>query len=224
MIIFQLLVLFVFGCIFGWLYEFIFWSVVKKKMYNPGFLSGPYLPVYGFGVIILFFVGLLDFSFITKVILFMVLATLLELVTGLWSIYYNKVRLWDYSKNLFNFKGVISLKFSLGWAFFGALFLYFVYPRLDYLNNYYFILILVLFYVIFIIDLIITLRLFRKIRKNIILINKKNHTKKVLNYLFYKGALMRKRKVSIRNFLMPLHKMDDMALYKDLENYMKHKD
>ena len=47
--------LFVIGSLLGWVIELFFRRFVsQKKWMNPGFLTGPYLPIYGFGVIVLY--------------------------------------------------------------------------------------------------------------------------------------------------------------------------
>ena len=46
--------LFYIGSTFGWLLELFFRKCVAKKWINPGFLTGPYLPIYGFALWILF--------------------------------------------------------------------------------------------------------------------------------------------------------------------------
>ena len=47
--------LFVIGSLFGWILELFFRRFIsQKKWMNPGFLTGPYLPIYGFGITILY--------------------------------------------------------------------------------------------------------------------------------------------------------------------------
>ena len=41
---------FIVGCSLGWLLELFFRRIVHKKWGNQGFLIGPYLPIYGFGL------------------------------------------------------------------------------------------------------------------------------------------------------------------------------
>ena len=50
--------LFVIGSLLGWVIELFFRRFVsQKKWMNPGFLTGPYLPIYGFGVVVLYAVS-----------------------------------------------------------------------------------------------------------------------------------------------------------------------
>ena len=54
--------MFLFGSIFGWVLELFFRRFFshanpERKWINPGFLNGPYLPIYGFGLCLLFTVS-----------------------------------------------------------------------------------------------------------------------------------------------------------------------
>ena len=46
--------LFFIGSMYGWIQEVIFRRIVHKKWINPGFLTGPCLPIYGFGLLVLY--------------------------------------------------------------------------------------------------------------------------------------------------------------------------
>ena len=134
-----ILFLFFLGSIIGWLLEFFFNRFNKKsnpegRFINPGFLSGPYLPIYGFGVVTLYTIGHLlkgiAFSnpFLEIGVLFIVsslLMTLLELLGGLFFIHVMHIKLWDYSDVPFNYKGIICLKFSILWGVGSLFYLYF---------------------------------------------------------------------------------------------------
>jgi uncharacterized membrane protein len=37
----------------GWIIEVIYRSVHEKRFVNAGFLSGPFVPIYGFGAVII---------------------------------------------------------------------------------------------------------------------------------------------------------------------------
>ena len=52
--------LFVIGSVLGYIIELFFRRFVSQKHWvNPGFLVGPYIPLYGFGVLILFGLSIL---------------------------------------------------------------------------------------------------------------------------------------------------------------------
>ncbi len=101
----------------GYIWETVFCSLKEGKLLNRGFMKGPFLPIYGFGVCIMMIAA---GPFNGKNVLFecisgMVCATVLEYVTGELMQHLFKVRYWDYSKEKFNLNGHICLGASLGW-------------------------------------------------------------------------------------------------------------
>ena len=51
---YYLFLLFIIGCVSGYLYEEVFYLITEKNLYNQGILYGPWLPIYGCGGIISF--------------------------------------------------------------------------------------------------------------------------------------------------------------------------
>lgn len=45
------------GALCGWVLELFFRRFAHGKWVNPGFLHGPYLPLYGFGLVLLYLVA-----------------------------------------------------------------------------------------------------------------------------------------------------------------------
>lgn len=138
--------LFFVGSVLGWVLELLYRNLTQKheKWVNPGFCTGPYLPIYGFGLCALFLLASLEqYSFIknpvlNKAVLFLAMAigmTLIEYLAGLFCLKYLKVRLWDYSDQWGNVQGIICPLFSLFWAILGAVYYFFIHPHiLDGLN------------------------------------------------------------------------------------------
>lgn len=128
--------IFIIGGALGYLLELFYRRARHGKWINPGFLSGPFLPLYGVGTLLLFAIcSLGNATFAVTpggkvlLILFITVAmTLAELVTGLIFAEGMKVRLWDYSDRWGNFHGIICPLFSLIWGAIGALY-YFVLHR-----------------------------------------------------------------------------------------------
>ena len=130
--------LFVIGSLLGWCIELFFRRYVsQKKWMNPGFLTGPYLPIYGFGVILLY--GLsniplgIDNVFVEvliRIIIIGVAMTLDEFVAGLIFIKAFKIKLWDYSNRKGNIMGIICPLFSLIWLAVGSLYYFLLNPIL----------------------------------------------------------------------------------------------
>lgn len=134
----KILFLFAFGASAGWIGEFISRSLRAKRLINPGFLSGPALPIYGFGVVILHYLSNLEFGFIAveawRIVFFVALVitimTLLELLGGIIFIKGMKLKLWDYSNQLGNFMGIICPLFSALWGASGLAYYFLVNPWL----------------------------------------------------------------------------------------------
>lgn len=101
----------------GWITEVIFATLKTGKFVNRGFLNGPLCPIYGAGMAIC--VLLLN-GFAEKWwLLFLVggaLATFLELITGFVLDKLFKTKWWDYSKEPFNVKGYVCLRFAIIWG------------------------------------------------------------------------------------------------------------
>ena len=133
--------LFFIGSVLGWVLELLFRNLThrREKIVNPGFCTGPYLPIYGFGLCVLFLLASLEeFSLISdpfwnKVALFLAMAvgmTLIEYLAGLFCLKFFKVRLWDYSNLWGNIQGLICPVFSLAWAVLGAVYYFLIHPHI----------------------------------------------------------------------------------------------
>lgn len=129
--------------IMGWVYEIIVFHFEKGYGFvNRGYLFGPYLPVYGFGslVVLLFmrkfkdkkilFLGA-NFTPIICFVLITLITSLVELLTSYFTQYVIHQWLWDYTNDGLNFEGRIALKSSIRFGVIGLLGLYYGYPMLD---------------------------------------------------------------------------------------------
>ena len=122
--------LFVIGSLLGWVIELFFRRFVsQKKWMNPGFLIGPYLPIYGFGVIVLYGVSNIPlgitiqaWDIVARIGIIGVGMTLIEFIAGLIFIKGLKIKLWDYSDRKGNIMGIICPSFSLIWLVVGSLY------------------------------------------------------------------------------------------------------
>lgn len=109
-------------CFLGWIWESCYVSAKQRRWVNRGFMHGPFLPIYGFGAIIVLLSTIpvkenLGLVFICG----MTGATLLEYITGSAMEKLFHVRYWDYSKKPFNLNGHICLVSSLAWGVFSIL-------------------------------------------------------------------------------------------------------
>ncbi len=137
----RLLYIFFIGSVSGWILETVYRRFChdnkSRKWINPGFMMGPYLPLYGFGFCILFLLSELENAImivnplITKLIVCVLMAlcmTILELAAGLIFIKGMKLELWDYSSKPFNYKGIICAEFSFYWLVLALLYTAAVHP------------------------------------------------------------------------------------------------
>ena len=175
--------LFFAGSIIGWGIE-LFWrrffskNNPEKKWINPGFLTGPYLPLYGLSLCLLFALSFIDVSFVEskwlqKLLLFILMAfaiTVMEFIAGLIFIKGMKIKLWDYSKNWLNIQGIICPQYSFYWVILSGAYYFLVHPRiLEWLywftNHLSFSFVVGFFYGVFTIDLCYTFQISTKIRE-----------------------------------------------------------
>jgi uncharacterized membrane protein len=134
---FRYCALFFIGGIIGWIIELFFRRFVSQhKWVNPGFLTGPILPLYGFGLAVLYFLASVSYDWIgpvwaqeiVKIVFIGIAMTLAELIAGLIFIDGMKIKLWDYSERWGNYKGIICPLFSLIWTVFGAVYVFLLHP------------------------------------------------------------------------------------------------
>ncbi len=176
--------LFFIGSVFGWCLEVLFRRFFSKnnperKWINPGFCTGPYVPLYGFGLSILYVIAIQERHLesmgptASKLVLFSAMAvcmTAIEYIAGSGMLKGYKIRLWDYSKEQGNLQGIICPKFSLAWAILGALYYFLIHPHiLDALSwlarNLAFSFIIGMFYGVFIIDVVHASQIVAKLKK-----------------------------------------------------------
>lgn len=167
---FQLAFLFMVGSVGGWVSELFFRRFVSmKKWINPGFLNGPYLPMYGVGTVILYGACFIPLDGWWLVLFLTFALTFLEYVTGLIFIKGMKIKLWDYSNRPGNIQGIICPLFTLIWGAVSALFVFLLYEPLKTAavwssSNGWMIFAIGIFYGVFAIDLCISFNVSLKIR------------------------------------------------------------
>lgn len=222
MVFFCYALLFMIGSVSGWVIELFFRRFFSaKKWINPGFLNGPYLPMYGFGVCILYAVCSINISWWWKLLIIVVFMTLIEYVTGLIFIVGMKIRLWDYSDRWGNIQGIICPLFSFFWGVLGAAFMFLIYPPLLHVtawlyNAEWFLFIIGLFFGVMLVDLCISLNVSVKIRAVAVKL------KEVVHYEELKATLKENRiKLKKRaSFLFPF---SGGGLKESIEEHFKRK-
>lgn len=135
-ILIKIVLIFFIGALCGYIMELFYRRYAHKKWINPGFLAGPWLPLYGCGLLCLYGMSSIDLSFIPNIFLqklclilvITVVMTLLEYITGIIFTKGLKVKLWDYSDRKGNVQGIICPLFTVIWGIIGGLYNLFLHP------------------------------------------------------------------------------------------------
>ena len=117
--------LFFIYCAIGYICEVVYVFFGTKKWVNRGFLNGPYIPLYGFGALLVTY--LLTGYYNDPIVVFvigLIICTILEYFTSyiLEKIFHNKW--WDYSWRKYHINGRVCLKNSLLFGFGSLLIIY----------------------------------------------------------------------------------------------------
>ena len=186
--------LFFTGSVLGWAIELFYRKFFERvqnpqrRWVNPGFLTGPWLPVYGFGALALFAMSFVE-TFISGLdkggaahyalmIVFMALImTGIEFAAGIIFIKGMKIRLWDYSEEWGNLWGIICPKYALLWAALSAAYYFLLFPPfLDlvmwFIEHPWFSFVVGTLFGIFVVDCAFSLRLGTALRKKAMQIDK----------------------------------------------------
>lgn len=125
--------LFLLYSILGYIIEVISVSIhAKKLVFNRGFLIGPYLPIYGFGsLIMVLFLTRYENDLLALFVMSAFLCTLLEYVTSLIMEKIFQLRWWDYSDRKFNINGRVCLDNALLFGLGGILVVKVIHPALS---------------------------------------------------------------------------------------------
>ena len=137
----NILLLFIFFAVCGWIYEVI-WTYFDDGVWvNRGFLFGPWLPIYGFGGMMIYgifykqiqkplYVGKLNVRFLALFAYICLIATVVELaatyVIELFGMPFTV--LWDYSDHFMNFQGRVCLDASARFGILGLMIVYLALP------------------------------------------------------------------------------------------------
>jgi len=126
-------------CFLGWLYEVAWEFKVGNGFINRGFLHGCYLPIYGFGGLLLIFSlgkflkkkikrGKINLTPIFVFLFILIVVSIVEFIAswGMEMLFHK--RWWDYSYDKFNLNGRISLRNSSLLAICGMIALYIILP------------------------------------------------------------------------------------------------
>ncbi len=116
----------------GWVLETTFCLVTLGVFNKRGFLYGPVCPMYGFAAI-----GMIQMlknvktNTLGKFFICMVFFTIFEYVVAVVLESLFGLRWWDYSNEVLNFQGRISLPYSIAWGIIGTIFVEKIHPFVE---------------------------------------------------------------------------------------------
>ena len=176
--------LFFIGSLLGWGLEVLFRkffssSNPEHRWINPGFCIGPYVPLYGSGLCILYLLATLgdqtgiEDSVSGRALLFFGMPasmTVIEYIAGILLLKIAKVRLWDYSMLWGNIDGLICPLFSFFWSIMGAIYYFaihsYILRALQWLaNNLAFSFVIGFFFGVFTIDVAYSVHLVSRLKR-----------------------------------------------------------
>ena len=122
------LLIFLTGCLAGWIYEEVFYWITEGLLRNRGILYGPWLPIYGIGALGIYALKPLKRHPVLLFLLCAVVAGVVEYIIGYAGIHYFGLRLWDYRGLFLNIGGIICLRSVVSFGVLGMVFHYLLEP------------------------------------------------------------------------------------------------
>lgn len=130
---------FIYGFI-GWIIENIFSYYIHGHFQKDGFLKGPFKPMYAIAMawILELYNVLPNIMFL--IIISFIIPTSVEYITGFLMRRFFHKDYWNYSKEKYNYEGIICLRFSLIWVLLSSIAVkiihpYFIYEIYNLLNE-----------------------------------------------------------------------------------------
>ncbi len=103
--------------VLGWCVEVIHAALKRGKFENRGFLNGCWCPIYGVGVVlVLLCLTPINVNVFVLFLSSVALTSVLELAVGFVLEKLFDTKWWDYSKEQWNIKGYVCVKYSLLWG------------------------------------------------------------------------------------------------------------
>ena len=133
------LLIFAFGGIFGFVYEELFYRIDLGYFVKRGTTMGPWIPIYGYGSIL---ITAATCRLRKKPLMVFLtgglVSGMLEYATGYYCYYVAGIRLWDYNKEILNWgniDGFICLRSVLFFALSSLILIYMLIPFIQYLKD-----------------------------------------------------------------------------------------
>lgn len=130
-----LFLIFLTGCLVGWIYEEIFYWITEGALRNRGILYGPWLPIYGIGALGIYAMKPIKNHPIILFVLCAGITGIVEYAIGWAGIHYFNLRLWDYRGLFGNIGGIICFRSIVSFAVLGLVFHYLIEPAAERMVN-----------------------------------------------------------------------------------------
>ena len=121
-----LFLIFLTGCLAGWVYEEIFYWITEGLLRNRGVLYGPWLPIYGIGALGIYVLKPLKRHPTLLFLLCAAVTGVVEYIIGYIGIRFFDLRLWDYRGLFLNIDGIICFRSVVSFAVMGLIFHYYL--------------------------------------------------------------------------------------------------
>lgn len=207
-IITEYFIYFIIYAFIGWLIEVVGKIIELKKFVNRGFLIGPLLPIYGWGVLaIILLIGNSKGDILSVFLKSIFICSILEYMTSLVMEKLFKARWWDYSRRRFNINGRICLETMIPFGLLGTFVVCILQPLVTkfvhLFNKKILLVIAIIIFVLFIIDNIISFVIMFKIKTQINDTQKDNTEyvrEKVFDWIASNSYFIRRIKDAFPNF------------------------
>ena len=123
---------FTFYSFLGWVIEVLSILIQERKWTNRGFLTGPFVILFGFGACFIIFLS--EFAARDALTMFLSGVFFLSLLEYCTSFFMEKIfgaRWWDYGKRKFNLNGRVALLPSLMWGVLSVFLVFFIHPPIE---------------------------------------------------------------------------------------------
>lgn len=176
--------------ILGWVCEVISCSYLQKRLVlNRGFLIGPYCPIYGCSALlmILFLTRYVNEP-ITLFVMATVICTIIEYITSYLMEKLFKARWWDYSEKKFDINGRVCLENACMFGLLGLLLIYTLNPFytriLSKIPDVILIILAIIIFILFTVDIVLSLFVMFKLKINTKLISEKDATEEIKQHVY----------------------------------------
>lgn len=120
--------IFLLGCLVGWVYEEIFYWITEGLLRNRGVLYGPWLPIYGVGALGIYALKPVKKHPVLLFLLCVAVAGVVEYLVGYVGIHAFGLRLWDCRGLFLNLGGIICFRSVVSFGILGLVFHYLLEP------------------------------------------------------------------------------------------------